>query len=79
MIWGIRTSSAGIAVLDGQTRAQRKETVLHVGRGRHTTTALELPQQLTLGLEELIIVKETFTVQLSQIAQARGHIHSRHG
>ena len=56
-----------------------KETVLRIGRRRHTATALELPQQLALGLEKLFIVEETFTVQLSQVAQTRGHIHSRHG
>ena len=67
MIWRTRTSSVGIAVLNGHAWAQHKEAALHVGRRRRTTTALEFLQQLALGDSKVGIIQNAFLTQLIQL------------
>ena len=44
-----------------------KEPVLHVGRRRRTTTALEFLQQLALGDSKVGIIQNAFLTQLIQL------------
>jgi len=67
VIWGIRMSSAGIAVLDGQALPHRMGAVVGIGRQRDTTTALKLLQQLALGDSKVSIIQNAFLTQLIQL------------
>lgn len=71
----MRSGYAPISLLHGdddlvsnKSRAHREKTVLRVGRWQYAGTILKLPQQLTLGDEEVGVIQDAFLVQLGQLS-----------